>query len=78
MLQKIKIYSCAPLLKIIFYLVIIATITSCDIIKDTFDTTYLGEIKNKDRLPGKRISILEQQQSIEQLILVQDILQVIQ
>jgi len=65
MLQKIKIYSCAPLLKIICHLVIIATITSCDTIKETFETSYLGKINNKNRLPGKRISILEQQQSIE-------------
>ena len=65
MLKKLKIYFCSRLLKIICQLVIIAPIISCDTIQETFDGTYLGASKNKPRLPGKRISILAQQRSIE-------------
>jgi outer membrane protein assembly factor BamB len=59
MLKKPKIYSSAPLLKIICCLVVIATTISCDTIKDT----YLGSWDKKDPLPGKRITILAQQRS---------------
>jgi outer membrane protein assembly factor BamB len=60
---KIKVYS--PLLKVISQFIIIITLTSCDTIKETFDGTYLGSLKNNERLPGKRISILVQQRSVE-------------
>ena len=65
MSQIIKIIVYSPLLKVISQFIIIITLTSCDTIKETFDGTYLGSLKNKERLPGKRISILVQQRSIE-------------
>jgi len=65
MLKKIKIYSHVPILKVICHLVIIVTTTSCDTIKENFDSGYFGLSQNKERLPGKRISILAQQRSIK-------------
>ena len=59
MLKKPKIYSSAPLLKIICCLVVIATTISCDTIKDS----YLGSWDKKGPLPGNRITILAQQRS---------------
>ena len=43
----------------------IMMITGCDTIKETISGTYLGSINKKKPLPGKRISILAQQRSIE-------------
>ena len=64
MSQQIKNILSATTLRIICQLIILASLTSCDTIKQTFEDTYLGS-SNTTRLPGKRISILSQQRSIE-------------
>jgi outer membrane protein assembly factor BamB len=65
MSQTIKFILNTPFLRIISQIIMIATITSCDTIKETLSDTYLGSADKKERLPGKRISILSQQRSIE-------------
>ena len=65
MSRKIKYIPYNRFLRIISQVIMIGVITSCDTITETFSDTYLGSLDKKERLPGKRISILVQQRSIE-------------
>ena len=61
---KIRLSVYGSSLNVIALFMIVVALLGCDTIKETFDDTYFGSVNSK-RLPGKRISILLQQRSIE-------------